>query len=283
LNALSSRELALAIWGALLLAFLLSKRSIRGSLLGVAKAALASKIVTWFAIVLLYNALVVVALRAIGVWNLTLLKDTILWFVFAGIALAFRSAAISQGDRPLLGILKDTAKVFVVVEFLANTYTLRLAWEMILIPILALLAAVDAVAQTDPKYAQAGRIATCLLSAAGLAVFGFAITKAIADFGSLWSFESLRRLLLPPVLSILLLPMIYTVALYMTYDLLFSRLLVALDADGAVARYARRHIRAACGASLRRARAMLRERGHDLMLIRSREDVDMLFGEPEGR
>ena len=282
MNVLTTREIATAAWVLLLSVFSLSKRTIRRSLVGVARAVLAPKILAWFGVLLLYNSGVILALRAVGVWNLVLLKDTVLWFFFVGIALGFRSATMAQDARLFSSVLKDCVKIVLVVEFLANTYTLSLGGELLLIPFLALLAMVDTLAHTDPKHSQAARLTTALLAAAGLAVIGFAISKAIADFGTLWSVDSLRRLLLPPGLSILLIPLVYAVALYMSYEQLFTRLRVGLDADGPVERYAKRRIRALCRISLNRTRAFLHENGHALMLIRSREDVDSLFGKTTG-
>lgn len=282
MNALSSRELALAIWGALLLAFLLSKRSIRGSLLGVAKAALASKLIALFVAVVLYNAAVILCLRAGGVWDSALLKDTVVWFVFAGVTLVFRSTAVAEDDQLFLRILKETVRLVVVVEFVRNTYTLPLAAELFVVPLASLLAMADVLARRDPKHSGVAGAIRVLQATGGLAILGIAVSKAVGDFGTLWSSDSLRRMLLPPTLSVSLIPLVYAVALYAVYDQLFSRLVVALDSDGAVARYARKCIRASCGVSLGRARAMLRERAHDLMLIRSREDVDKLFGELAG-
>jgi len=266
----------------LFLGLLLSRRTIRESLFGVAKAFFVPSILGLFGALFLYNAGVILVLQTLGVWDLVLLKDTVLWFSFVGMALGFRAATMAQDARLFSSVLKDCVKIVLVVEFLANTYTLSLGGELLLIPFLALLAMVDTLAHTDPKHSQAARLTTALLAAAGLAVIGFAISKAIADFGTLWSVDSLRRLLLPPGLSILLIPLVYAVALYMSYEQLFTRLRVGLDADGPVERYAKRRIRALCRISLNRTRAFLHENGHALMLIRSREDVDSLFGKTTG-
>lgn len=261
----------------LFLGLLLSRRTIRESLFGVAQAFFVPSILGLFGALFLYNAGVILVLQTLGVWDLVLLKDTVLWFSFVGMALGFRAATMAQDESLFSSTLKDSVKIILVVEFLVNTYTLPLVGELLLIPLLALLAMVDALAHADHEYAQVARLTTPLLAAAGLAVIGFAISKAIADFGTLWSLNSLRRLLLPPVLSVLLIPLTYTLALYMSYDMLFARLRMGLDVDGAVDRYAKRRIRAFCLISLKRTRALLREKGHDLMLIRRQEDVDSLF------
>jgi len=278
-NVLTTREIAIAAWVLVASIWLLSKRTIRRSLIDVARAVLALKILAWFGVLLLYNSGVILALWAVGVWSPVLLKDTVLWFFFVGIALGFRSATTAQDARLFSSVLKDSVKIVLVMEFLANTYTLPLIGELLLIPFVALLAMVDAVAHADSKTSQAAKLTTPLLAAAGLAVIGFSISKAIADFGTLWSVDSLTRLLLPPGLSILLIPFVCAVALYTSYEQLFTRLRVGLDVGGPVERYARRRILSSCRLNLGKTKACLKENGQTLMLIRSREDVNSLFGE----
>jgi len=183
-----------------------------------------------------------------------------------------------ESDLLLRKTLWDTLRVVVILEFLTNAYTLSLVGELLLVPALVFLGLLDAVARTDEKNATVTRFTSVLLAAAGLALIGFAVASALGDRSQLWTLTSLKLLLIAPMLSISFLPFLYLVALYMAYDRLYSLLLPALDARSAVARHARRRIRAFCGLSLRRPRLLLRERRHDLMLIRSQEDVDRLFG-----
>ncbi len=224
-----------------------------------------------------HTSLVVAVLRAVGFWEILLLKDTLFWFFSSGFALAFRVALSHESDALLRKVLWDTLKLVLILEFLTSTYTLSLVGELILTPALIFLALVDAVAATDKKYSGVARLTTSLLGAAGLALIGFAAASALADTSQLWSLDVLKLLLIAPILSVSFLPFLYIVALLMAYDRLNAFLMPALDASGPVARYARRRFRRHCRLSLRRALALLRSRKRALMLIRRREDVDALF------
>lgn len=277
-EALSAREIAIGVWLFVGLALALSVRGIRKSFLGLLRAFFADKILVFVGAMLLYTSVVIAVLLVLGFWETALLKDTVFWVLFSGFALAFRVATSSDSDLPLRKILKDTVSVVIVLEFLTNAYTLPLVGELLLVPALVFLGLLDAVARADEKNASVTRLTSVLLVAAGLALIGFAVVSALSDGSQLWTLTSLKLLLTAPVLSLCFLPFLYLVALCMAYDRLYSLLLPALDARSAVARYARRRIRASCRLSLRNARDLMRERRQELMLIRSREDVDRLFG-----
>lgn|GEM_PF-3129874 len=140
------------------------------------------------------------------------------------------------------------------------------------------LALLDAVARTKPEYAKVARLTGMLLAAAGFAIVGYAISSALSDANHLWAVTSLKLLLIAPVLSICFVPYLYFAALYLVRDRLYCLLLPALDARSDEARYARRRIRSFSGLNLRKASRLLVEKRRDLMLIRSRSDVDKLFG-----
>lgn len=282
-EAFSTREIAIGAWILVGLGFALSVRGVRESLLGLLKAFFADKIMAFTGVMVLYSAGIVGVLAALGFWGFALLKDTIFWFIFSGFALAFRVATATDGELALRKVLKDTVRVVIVLEFLTNAYTLSLMGELLLVPGLVFLGLLDAVARTDKKHASVAHLTGTLLAAAGFAVVGFAVSSVLSDGGQLWTITSLKLLLIAPVLSICFVPFLYLVALFMAYDRLYGFLLPALDRRGVVARHARRHLRAFCGLSLRRARALLQERRQELMLIRSEEDVDRLFEQIGGR
>ncbi len=111
----------------------------------------------------------------------------------------------------------------------------------------------DAVAHTEEKkYAPIGKLTTGALSLVGLVALGFAIFKAIADYDNLRSVDTLRSLLLAPVLSISFLPFVYLMLVYAKYELVFLRLGLGVEKDGTLNRYAKRRIMLYCRLSLKR-------------------------------
>ncbi len=85
----TTREAAVALWALALVAWAATKPEVRKSVGGGIRAALQWKLLVPFLLIAVYTALAVRGMHTIGLWTPDLLKDTILWFVFSGLALAF--------------------------------------------------------------------------------------------------------------------------------------------------------------------------------------------------
>lgn len=273
----NNREVATLIW---LLAFsfiALSSSSIRRSALQVIRAILRWEILFALGLMALYTTVLVAALRAAGLWNVALLKDTVLWFCFAGIVTAFDFVTSRAKDDVFLKILIDNLKVVLLLEFLVNTYTLSLLGELVLVPVLTIIVTLDAVAKTDPKYAAVSKLLTVLLVVIGFTFLTFAVVEAISDYKNLQNWDTARSLLLAPALSILLSPFIYVLLLVTNYEVLFYKLDIGTKKEASLKRYAKRRMLAHLRCSVRRLRAFLRAHSLKLSGIRTRADLDEIL------
>lgn len=273
----SDREIATAIWLGVLLAFALSKKAIsRDDVLNIVKTFLHWKIMTPVAVMIVYTAVMVYLLHFANFWTFSLLKDTIIWF-FSGMVLAFSFVTSHNDEKVFSRIVTDTVKIVVFLEFLVNTYTFSLLVELFLVPSITWIIIMDAFAKTDEKYSQVASFTSGLRVVIGLAILTVAAVKAAADFGSLLSIDSVRQILLAPVLSVLFAPLIYLLLLYARYEDLFVRLRMGPEKDRAIKRYAKRQIIRHLGMSVQKVGAFTRVHALDLMRVKSREDVDRLL------
>ena len=78
-EGLNNRELAVLLWIVVVLGWALTKAELRKSLLGLIRAALAWKLALSFGLMVAYTILMVLALRALRLWDTSNLKPTILW------------------------------------------------------------------------------------------------------------------------------------------------------------------------------------------------------------
>jgi hypothetical protein len=273
----SNREIAIGLWLAVFLAFAFFNRGVREASRGLIRALLQQKILLVVGLALIYMTGVVVVLSAVGVWTIDLLKDTILWFLFSGLAMAFALDRWSQDENVFRKIVVDSAKIVVIIEFVTSTYTLALPAELVLVPILAVLAAMDAVASTDEKYGPAGKLFKWLQGMIGLAIVLYAAGQGITDYRNLGSLATLRTVVLAPLLSILFSPFVYFLLLYTHYETLFLRLRIGDDKSADVQSYAKSRLICFLGPRLQAVRGFLCTYGHDLMRIRTRSDIDRLI------
>ena len=89
MNLFNNREIATAIWLLVIFILMLFKRDIRKSILDVFKAFFKIKILSSIFFLIAYTAGIVFVLYQINFWNISLLKDTVVWFCFTAIVLCF--------------------------------------------------------------------------------------------------------------------------------------------------------------------------------------------------
>lgn len=271
----------MGIWMAfgmvVLFVLVLFNAELRKSLLDVIKAVSDRRILTLVSLMLLYIAGVVGILYTINLWHVSLLKDTILWFLFTGVVLAFSQVTSNDEENVFSSIFTDSLKVIILFEFLVNTYTFPLAVELILMPIATVVVLVGDLARRDKSDAAIATLMSGLQVVIGFSVLLYAAMRAISEFHDLWTINTVHSLLLAPLLSLLFVPFIYLVLVYIGYDSLFVRLRVGCEKERALQRYTKRRLIMHLGVNLTKIRAFYRAYALDLMRIQTRGDLDKLL------
>lgn len=274
-GAFSSREVAAGIWLLAGFVFALTNEKTRSSLVGVLKALFRAKILVVLASMVAYTGATVVGLSEIGFWKTFLLKDTILWFCLSGVAMVMTHVTAGTSECIFRRIARDSVQVVLVLEFLVNAYTFPLWVELLLMPFMTLVVAVDTLARTREEYTPVLPITSGLQTVVGLSILVAAIRKAVTDHANFLGLDALRELLLGPVLSLLFTPFIYLTLLLAGYEQVFLMVNLGPEKTACLRRYARRRLIAYAQLSLRRVND-LRRRPLELIHIQSREDVDKL-------
>jgi len=213
----NNRELATAFWLLVFAVWLLRESKIRRSIGGVFRVFWHFKIVASVCMMLLYVTGMVAFLVAIGMWEVGLLKDTIVWFFVGAIPIMMRFATADDANNIFRKILMDSIKIVIMLEFLVNTYTFPLVGELILIPLLTFIVMIDAVASMNEEYAIVARLAKGIQMVAGFVILGVAVNRAVADFQNLKSLDTFRSIALAPLLSVLMFPFIYIMLVISKY------------------------------------------------------------------
>ncbi len=273
----NNRETATALWLLVFLAWALQKANIRKGITGVVRLFCRFKILVPVCLMVLYTATIVMLLAAIDLWNVFLLKDTIVWFCVGAMAMMVRFVTSEHTENFFQKVLIDSIKIVILLEFLVNTYTFSLGAELVIVPIMAFIAMVDAIAKTDKEYAIVAKLTGALQVIIGLAIIGFVTSRVVSELQSLQNLDTLRRIILVPVLSILLSPFIYIMVLITKYEIVFQRIDFGVEKDPQLKHYARRRILMHAGISLRRLDHILGNHAVDLMGIQTEADVDRLL------
>lgn len=209
------------------------------------------KILTPLLVMLAYSGISIWILTNVGVWNVSLLKDTIFWLLGTAVVLLFNTNKASQNPAFFKTMMLETIALTVLIEFLANLYSLSFIAEFIIMPFVFFIAGMSALADSRDEYKVARKPLKLILAGYGLFVLLFSVSLAICNFTGLFSIHNLLVLVVPSVLTVMYLPFIYVFALIMAYETLFVRIDSLLRDNRELAGFTKMKIFALCYFDLR--------------------------------
>ena len=213
-QALNNREIAIGLWIILGLLFCLSGADLRTSLWNLASALIAPKLLLFFGIVAINVVALCWLLAEIGLWSVSQMPPTILWFVMGGCVFAGRALQSKEDDQYFRKLFRGSLRLGGIFEFIVVAYTFSLVTELVLVPILFFLGATLAFAGTKPEYAKAKVLLEFILAT-------FAIVLVWNSLSSIWSqpdqfftTDTGRNFVLPILLTVGSIPVFYLLFCY---------------------------------------------------------------------
>ncbi len=207
---------------------MLTSKSIRKGLKPVFSALFSRQLVDVFFMTLIYVELIILVLSIIGFWNLDFLKDSIYWFVFAGIPLVFSFEKVDSEKNYFRTIVYDSLKGIVLVEFIANFYSFPIAVELIIMPIILFIGLLQVFGENKKEYNQISNLLSGLLAIITFTMFCIMLYKTSQNPSDFLSVKTLKTFTLPIILTFATLPFLYSVALYSLYESLLLKMSVRL-------------------------------------------------------
>ena len=218
----TTREIAIFIYGILLLAYVLVRKKGKNILMPVIKAACHIKLIIPFCMVLLFAAGFVWVCTYLPFWDWIYVKDIVFWVLFAGVPICFNATNRQLEEHYFRNILIDNLKFTALVEFLTGTFTFPIIGELILQPLLVFFVILES--SLVKKTEATKKVVDGLIGIAGLIIIGLTIKSMADSIGEIYFVDILVGLALPIILSIIYLPVAYFFALYAKYEILFLRM-----------------------------------------------------------
>jgi hypothetical protein len=231
--------MAFALWLGIVLVWAISHRGVRRSIGNLLRISIGWKLLLPAFVMAGYTTLVCWRLSVAGYWDVSLLKDTILWFCFYGLTLGF---ALNPGEGSpswWRRALTDQMRVVLVLEYLANTYTFPFLVELLLQPLLVLLILVSALGRERKELRELVRHSDVVLAFFGLATLAFVAHAMLSAGSSSFGASDVRAILLPAALTVAFIPIAYLCHLLVAYEGLFLRAGFALPRDERLLRHAK--------------------------------------------
>ncbi len=269
----NNREKALFIWLIIFLIFTLLQKSIRSAFKNLLKTFFVVKIQVSLLMMLAYVFSLILLLREINLWGFYLLKDTIFWAFGTAFILMVNANKANKEEHYFRKLLLDNLKLILVLEFIVNLYTFNLWIELMFVPVLLLIVVMNAIAETEEKYAPAKKLTDGILMAFGLIVLAYSGLKIYTDFDNFASADNLRAFLLPIILTISFIPFLYLFALFIAYDMFFRRLSIFIPENKKLLRFTKWKIFATCKFDLKKLNSLTKPFFRELTISSDKDDV----------
>jgi hypothetical protein len=259
---ITDREISIGVWILVALAWMLTQPSIRKSLLAVVTAVAGPKLLIPLLLFTAYVAVLVLALSLVGIWNSALLKDTLVWFVVAGLVL-FGKFMRTTEERFFRRAVLATIAVPELIQFVVGTVSFPLPVEFVLQPFIVLLVLLSAVAALQEQHRQVKTIVDWAIGCLGVVILGGTAIQIVLSWDQLASQNLVLDFYLPIVLTIGCMPFIYALGIYARYELAFIWVDFATD-DARARRRAKAALVMEFGPSIRDVREFAQKWGYSV-------------------
>lgn len=224
---LSNREISILIWTVLFFGgLIISSKGSFGKLLSVIKILFSKQFIPFYIVFGLYFTIIIVALNRISIWEFSLYKDFAYWFLTTGIVLFFSLNSL-ENYKDFTKVILTAISATIILEFIIGFYNFSLLWELILIPIVTFISLLSIVAEMrkdDQNSKLVAKFLKNLLVIIGFGILAYGINKLIVSYNDFFTFSNLKSFLLPPIFTLIFLPLIYFTVLYAKYERVFVNL-----------------------------------------------------------
>lgn len=227
MDILNNREIAIALWLLVIciyVSFSSKMEEVRNAFRSLLQTFFVTQIVTVFGLMIAYMVIVILVLSEFALWNVDQIKNTVFWCVSVGFLSLFRIDKLKKDRRNFKRLVVDNLKLLAILQFVIGVYTFPLWVEGVLVPLLALIGALFAIAKTDKKYYRVKQVLESFLFMLGVMLVGYTIYMLVTDFGEFGNETTAYDFIVPPLLTLCYLPFIYIFLVFSTYEQVFCRL-----------------------------------------------------------
>jgi hypothetical protein len=219
-------------------------------LIDVLKAFFVPKIYIPVILMECYVLVEVLILKELGCWNVSLIKDTIYWFLLSAFVLFMNIVTEKSPKMFFKKALIQLFGVMVIIQYLLNIYTFPLIGELILTPVLMFVVCAIAIAENDKKLAPTKKFFEILQTLIMSVVMYYAIRNIWSHRTELFENQKIVSFSLPILLTLMYFPFLYLAKLITSYESLFVRLTINMSDEKKLQAFARRKTLLLCHLNL---------------------------------
>lgn len=229
---INNRELATVIWIVILFTCLFYyHRDVRDSFCNVIKCFFDKKILFVVALSAIWMSIGVFILYKMNAWQWNNIKTTLTWFAFSIVTMIIGVSKAEDKKKYFLSLCKENINISVFLTFVIELYSFSFFIEFIMIPVSVLLSVYinyNILSKDNVKVRLLINIAFVFWV---VAYFLHSIYLSISLFNTDWLLINLIELFLPVILSLIFIPFLYILSIYMEYERVFSFLKIHFNND----------------------------------------------------
>lgn len=218
ISTFNNRELSLIFWLSFIMVGSLFYKKARNSIYSILENIFSKKIFFSVFSMFLYVVFIIFLFYKAHIWDIAMLKDTIVWFFGFALIILINSNKANEGKDFFKKILLDNFKLILIFEFIINFYSFSFITELFLLPILFVIIIVNTFMGYKKEYGVLNKKIDTVLVSISIYFFIFSLVNIVNNFDTFIKIAVLKSFLLPMVLTVLLLPFIYFFAKYMKYE-----------------------------------------------------------------
>ncbi|WP_175623158.1 hypothetical protein, partial [Chryseobacterium schmidteae] len=219
----SNRDLAIIFWLSITILFIIFndlKSSKEFILLLINKY-----FITLYIIVFLYFFLIIKYLTKLGIWEISYYKELLFWIITTGAILFFNVNKLSR-LTDFIKIILEALTITTLLEYIINLDSFNLIAELFLVPLVFILSIIFQISsyknQSNSKYKHVTRILASTLALIGFFILGITIYNIINDYKKYFNYGNFKTFLVSPFLTLVLVPILYFIIVYIKYDTNFG-------------------------------------------------------------
>ncbi len=209
LKSFSSRDYASLLFCSLIFISLYNNIEAREALNNIRKIIMRRTIITIMIILTCYMVFCILVLLKFNIWNTSLAKDTVIWFIFCAFPQVL-NVGINQtitAKKIFIETFSATLILTTVLEFFANFFTFNIAVEFLII-LAAYLFYISTARSRINNTHSSKKIELMINIVFAFTIFSFTAYKIFTEASSFFTVETLIAMFLPFLLSILFFPIL---------------------------------------------------------------------------
>ncbi len=206
MDMFNGREGATIVWFAVFFVWCLTQKGIRTSIFAIFKTLSSWKLLVIFGVFFAYLSGIIYFLCKVGLWDVSLIKDTVFWVIGSGLVLLFNLNEAEKEKDYFKKIFLESFKLTMIFEFVFVFYSFSFYFEIFLVPILTLILLAVEFPNDHKNLKSFNEGLSIVLGFTAIILF---LINVVFDYKNFFSLDTLESLLFPVILTVSYVPLLY--------------------------------------------------------------------------